>query len=257
MADALHKVVAWILSPLGIFFSLLVLAAVLRAFRRRRAAVLTGVAACVFLWTMGCPVATRLLGVPLEGEEFAPDAGGADVIVLLGGGMLLHEECGRADMNAAADRVWTAARLWRPGLKITVSGGGASDSTVPLLRDLGVDESCIVAFEDALNTDDEARLIRALGAKRIALVTSAWHMPRAKMLFERRGFDVIPCPTDWEMHGVVESPFRFRDLFPSADVLAANSRATKEWIARACYALVPGGRGRTPPPAAGETAAEP
>jgi len=38
-------------------------------------------------------------------------------------------------------------------------------------------------------------LLQQSNVKRIALVTHAWHMPRAVAAFKANGFDVIPAPT--------------------------------------------------------------
>ena len=86
-------------------------------------------------------------------------------------------------------------------------------------------------------------MIAASGIRRVRLVTSAWHMPRARMLFERAGIDVLPVPTDYEMHYCAELPLQIKDFFPSADALWRNSVAVKEWVARFCYWLK-GGRQR-------------
>lgn len=219
-----------------------------------RAAVVGGVLfwlALVQFWILGCGVTTRLIGVPLEGEEQGVDAvrrrmSGCDVqaIVLLGGGVGVHEECGRAEMFSGADRCWMVAQLWTDKMPLTVSGGGAAGERI-VLKALGVAEECIIAVDEARNTEEEARLIRerlaALGKKdgrpAIALVTSAWHMPRAKSLFERAGFEVLEAPCDYEMHMVAERPIEVQDFLPNADSLLRNSYAAKEWVARFCYWL--------------------
>lgn len=73
---------------------------------------------------------------------------------------------------------------------------------------------------------------------RVLLVTSAWHMQRARMLFERAGIEVVAVPTDYEMHFAAEESIAFGDFFPNADALARNSAAIKEWVARAGYSLL-------------------
>lgn len=247
-----NKIVGWALSPLGMLFLGCLAGAALRFFggrrgirRCRRLGTTVVVASLAVFWLLSCGVATRLVGVPLEGDEAPPPAmepGGCDAVVLLGGGMGAHEECGRAEMFQAADRVWEAARQWKArrdgDLKLTLSGGGVERSTVPLLKDLGVDEKALVFFNEARNTEEEARMIAEAGFRRVLLVTSAWHMPRARMLFERAGLEVVPAPTDYEMHHCAEQPLRAGDFFPSADSLLRNSLAVKEWVARFCYWLV-------------------
>ena len=191
-------------------------------------------------WVLGCGITTRLIGPPLEGAEVSLDElPNADAIVLLGGSMGAHEKCGRAEIFSGADRVWAAARLWKAGKapKMTLSGGSVKESTVPFLRDLGVEESSIMYFPDARNTEEEAAMIAATGVKRILLVTSAWHMPRAKMLFERSGFEVIPAPTDYEMTYCAELKLELGEFFPSANGLMQNSIAIKEWVALFGYSM--------------------
>ncbi len=247
-----NKIIGWALSPLGFMFLGCLGGALLRVLGgrvgkrplRRLGSFLIGLALAV-LWLSSCNVATRLIGVPLEGEETpladTLEIGGCDAVVLLGGGMGAHERCGRAEMFTSADRVWEAARLWKAhrdgNLKLTLSGGGVERSTVPLLKDFGVDEKAFVFFPAARNTEEEAQMIAAAGFRRIRLVTSAWHMPRARMLFERAGIDVLPAPTDYEMHYCAESPLQIKEFFPSSDALWRNSAAVKEWVARFCYWL--------------------
>ncbi len=247
-----NKIIGWALSPLGFMFLSCLCGAALRVLGGRfgkRSLRRLGTALVLFafalLWIFSCNVATRFVGVPLEGEEVpladTLELGGCDAVVLLGGGMGLHEGCGRAEMFSAADRVWEAARQWKArqdgNLKLVMSGGGVERSTAPLLKDLGVDEKALVFFPSARNTEEEARTIAAAGFRRIRLVTSAWHMPRAKTLFERAGLEVVPAPTDYEMHCFAELAPRVRDFFPNADALLRNSAAVKEWVARFCYWL--------------------
>ncbi len=242
----INKIVGWCLSPLGIMFLGLGLAWVLnwRGWKKTARWCLGLVLAAI--WVLGCGVTMRIVGVPLErmsgsgcvlDYERIPEG---DAIVLLGGGMGYHKKCGAAEMFNGADRVWVAAKLWKAGKAkvITLSGGDADKSTVPLLKEMGVDEKACVCFLEARNTEEESKMIKALGAKKILLVTSAWHMPRARMLFERRGFEVVACPADFEMSCGAEQPIEFKDFFPSADGLRNNSYCVKEWVGLAGYSVL-------------------
>lgn len=269
----INKIVGWALSPMGILFLGIGLGLVLRCKCRKIGAWVIG-ATLVAFWFLGTGIATRVIGVPLEGEEREVGSGQwvvgreVDAIVLLGGGMGAHEKCGRAEMFQGADRVWKAAKLWKQletqiasryakldetcvptprasadgttafRLPITLSGGGVKESTTPLLKDLGIPEDVLMYFPEARNTEEEAKLIAAAGIKRILLVTSAWHMPRARMLFERAGLEVVAAPCDYEMHYAAEEPIEIKDFFPSAEALHRNSDAMKEWVARAGYGLL-------------------
>jgi len=250
----INKVVGWILSPLGIFFLGAVLGWVLtRNGKRgvRRLGIVLVVFSATFLWLMATPLVNGFLGLTLE-ERTGCSCGAdiarlpkAEAIVLLGGGVGRHDKCGLPELCQSADRVWVAADIWKAGKApvVTLSGGGVRESTVPFLKALGVDEGALAFFPDARNTEEEARAIadslkRADDARpKVLLVTSAWHMRRAKRLFGRAGLDVIPCAADWEMHLAAEAPLKFADFFPSADALYRNSCAFKEWVALVGYSL--------------------
>lgn len=242
-----NKIVGWALSPFGILFLGLCLGWLFRKFTLRKTGTTILTLTLVFTWLLGCGVTTRVIGPALEGEEFtqtAPEP--VDAIIVLGGGADRHEQCNRAELYAGADRIWEAARQYRryaaqyptAPLPVFCTGGGTEQSTRPLLIDFGVPKDSITCLEDPRNTEEESKAIRTLLASsspRIALVTSAWHMPRAQLLFSRVGFEVVPCPTDYEMHAVSEHPLKVADFFPNAESFQRNSYAIKEWVARFGY----------------------
>lgn len=261
----INKIVGWVLSPLGVLFLGLGFAWLLGAIGKRRngkigCRLITAskwMAGCVLVltWILGCGITTRVIGVSLESEwskegrrhgEYL-DLPSADAIVVLGGGVGLHKKCGAPEMFGAADRVWQGAKLYKAGKApiVVVSGSDVMNSTAPILRDFGVPEEAMRGFSSARNTEEESKMIYASlssgvqGSKpRILLVTSAWHMRRAKLLFDRAGFDVIPAPTDFEMSCAMEQPIKVEDFFPSADTLMRNSYAIREWVGSIGYRLL-------------------
>ncbi len=183
-----------------------------------------------WFWLWSTPMMYRWIGGSLEREwpvVLAEDAPKADAIVLLGGGMGANTNAyPYSEMWNAADRVWHAARLYKAGKAPLVipTGVGERESTVPLLRDLGVPESAIVVEDEARNTEENARFVEKLinsrvehvergtgngergtgngesaSAKatadkrgtgdvrrpRVLLVTSAWHMRRSVLMYRR------------------------------------------------------------------------
>lgn len=257
----INKIVGWVLSPLGILFLGLALAWAARGaslkfkvqglkFKVHRWIIGLTLA---FVWLMGCGITIRLIGMPLEVDEIdLMTLPRADAIVLLGGGMGVHEKCGRPEMFAGADRVWAAAQLYKAGKSpiVFVTGTNSMASTSGLLADFGVPTNVLRSVNGARNTEEEAKGIERLGVQmfrrldglrpKVLLVTSAWHMPRAKMMFEKYapGLEIIAAPADYEMHGVAESPIEFGDFLPNAEALARNSYVLKEWVARIGYALL-------------------
>lgn len=87
----------------------------------------------------------------------------------------------------------------------------------------GRDPAALAVTAPVQNTAAEAsafaRLLPA-GAP-ILLITSAFHMPRARHLFSQQGLHVIPVPVD----------FRAPRPWPGA-ALARSSAALREWLAR-------------------------
>lgn len=253
----INKIVGWVASPLGIAFLGLGAGWVSgrRGGRLARIGKWAAVLSVAFLWLMSCGVTTRIVGIGLEREweragamhgsiDGLPDT---DAIVILGGGIGSHEKCHAPELYSGADRVWQGARLYKakspnaPELRVFCTGGGCEYATVPLLTDLGVPREAIWFSEEPRNTEEEAKLIKMqLGGDRprIYLVTSAWHMSRAKMLFEHAGFDIVPAPTDFEMSCAAEKALEFGDFFPSADALLRNSCAVKEWVGRFGYQVL-------------------
>lgn len=248
MQFVVNKVVGYTVSPIGIaiFGSLLALLCAKR--ERRCAAKWLGVLTITWLWLWMTPVMTWVVGVPLEREflvdgrvpmvESFPEA---DVIVLLGGSMGIETNLSTyAEMWPSADRVWQSARLYKAGKApiVIATGNGAIDTTLPLLKDFGLPGG-IVSFHDARNTEEEAKLVERMGYKKILLVTSAWHMKRARLMFEKYApsVEVVCAPADFENSIVAARPFSFSDFLPDPSVFMGNSVALHEWVGIVGYRL--------------------
>jgi uncharacterized SAM-binding protein YcdF (DUF218 family) len=89
--------------------------------------------------------------------------------------------------------------------------------------------------KDVENTADEAVAVKELisPSKRIILVTSAFHMYRAKRLFEKQGFEVIPYKLDYKSER--NQAITILDFLPSADNLKTTEAAVREIIGRLFY----------------------
>ena len=97
---------------------------------------------------------------------------------------------------------------------------------------LGVPEDRIENEGRSLNTIENMRETRALvGAGRVALVTSGYHMPRAIRLARATGLNAEAFPTDWQIIPTA-SPF-WEQLLPSLGALAVSGLAIKERLALA------------------------
>ena len=95
----------------------------------------------------------------------------------------------------------------------------------------------IFVTKDVENTADEAVAVKELisPSKRIILVTSAYHMYRAKKLFEKQGFEVITCKVDYKSSR--ESAITVIDFLPSAGNLEMTETGIREIIGRLYYSI--------------------
>ena len=68
--------------------------------------------------------------------------------------------------------------------------------------DLGIPESKIFLTNIVHNTEDESKSLKNIldDKSKIILVTSAFHMKRAKFLVEKNGYEVFPYPVDFKVH---------------------------------------------------------
>lgn len=99
--------------------------------------------------------------------------------------------------------------------------------TARAARELGVAPENLLLAPTPTNTREEAIAYRDLyGGKkrRLILVTSAIHMPRAMMHFRKAGLDPIPAPADFK---ITRNPYhKSRDFWPAASnmVLLESNR---------------------------------
>jgi uncharacterized SAM-binding protein YcdF (DUF218 family) len=130
----------------------------------------------------------------------------ADAIVVLGANhyasnlSVREGEAGFATRLRTAHAAWLF-RNWR-SLPIVASGGTGAPGD-PRLADLmrmqllasGVPDGMISVENRSADTHqnavETARLLLPKGVRRIALVTEAYHMPRAERSFRKQGFEIV------------------------------------------------------------------
>jgi len=200
------------------------------------------------LLALSMPVVSGAIARTLEPPPLAADdlKRGQAIVILAGGLNRSAIEWGGESVNAfTLQRVRYGAHLARTsGLPIYVTGGVPGDArhseaqlmASVLQRDYGIqpkwiDQSASTTRGNALMA---AKDLKPLGIQRVALVTTAMHMPRSKQAFEAAGFTVIPAPTDY----VAQRPFTPGQLAPGAGALVVSHLALREWISRGWYRLL-------------------
>lgn len=145
---------------------------------------------------------TPLAGAISRRLDSYPEPRPADAIVVLGAG------AGRDGVlsNQSLRRLVGGLVLYRRGLapRVIVMGPGYQGSPIEgeiraaLAREVGIPADALLVEGRGLTTRAEAalaaRLLMEKGMQRVLLVTSAQHMRRARLLFERAGVEVVPAP---------------------------------------------------------------
>ncbi|HXH01800.1 MAG TPA: YdcF family protein [Candidatus Competibacteraceae bacterium] len=251
----LSKVVTQIAYPLCTSLLLAALAGLLQWRGRRGLGGGLLLLALGWLWLWSTPQVSEWLRGSLERRytvvplaQLPP----ADAIVVLGGGVegVHPPERLQPNLMAGADRVWQGAQLYRAGKapRVVLSGGylqwGRSrqpeaEAMQTLIRDFGVPDEALILEGESRNTHQNALYTRALlerhGLRRVLLVTSALHMPRALAAFRAAGIEVIPVPSDVEVVG--QHTMTVLDWLPDAAALEGSSRALKEYLGLWVYRL--------------------
>jgi uncharacterized SAM-binding protein YcdF (DUF218 family) len=158
-------------------------------------------------------------------------------VVVLGGGNGVTPGLAASNLlsSSSLSRFVEGLRIWRalPNAKLIVTGGGREGEEpnahylARAARAFGVPDDRLLIIDRARDTEDESRAVKALVPEgRVALVTSAWHMPRAYALFRGAGLYTTPCPADFATH---EDPgFRLEDYTWSFWAIGGSERGLYE-----------------------------
>ncbi len=243
----LSKIVWGFLQPSTLIAILLVAGLLLTARRSRFGLPLLFAAVASFLIAGFSPLSNWLL-IPLEerARDVASDKidGAAGMIVLGGATAGARNSADKAViLNDAADRMIVAVQLAQahPDLPVIFSGGSGElfatsrETEAELARRffegfkigpprLRLEDRSRNTLENAIFT---ARLLHPKPDQRWVLVTSAFHMQRAKALFEAQGFRIIPHAGDFRTLGPED---RWAIFGRPSDGLRRLDMAAKEWV---------------------------
>ena len=241
----LHKLLPLIISPLGLVVFLIITGIYLR-----RWWIIT--LSCFVLLLSSLPITAQFIWQDLE-KHYPPktlsEFGTYDAVVVLSGMLSPFEHSGTLHVEwGDPDRFFAGIDVLKSGKAPTLifTRGKMPWSSLPaegeLLKakavELGINESQILLSNTVANTAEEAKavaqLISANGIKRIVLITSSFHMPRAKLLFDKQGIDSVPFATDFQATGQTLSWLSF---LTSASGFSRTSEGIREYIGRLYYKL--------------------
>ncbi|MFW2437941.1 MAG: YdcF family protein, partial [Arenicellales bacterium] len=220
------------------------LAGIFAAFRGHtgRAAV-SMLLAVLILWVSSTGIFSTYVIRSLE-QDYPPvsieQLPNANAIVVLGGftnatghGVRLVE------LNDAVDRLFHGMRLYRAGKapRVILVGGAAAghspeaDFMADLLSEFTIPRGNMLLENQSRNTRENGvnsvKIMQENGIKKILLVTSAYHMRRAKGVFVKLGMDVVPAATDYQ---VAEPDPSILDWLPGVDSLGMTTLGIKEYL---------------------------
>jgi len=228
----------------------LLLLLVAALFRRRRWAFGVALAGGALLFLQSLPIVAGYLIAPLEaraGGVFVSAQGAQAIVVLTSGLRRDAPEYGGDTLNERSlvrlrYGVTLARRLELP---VLISGGvphKASRAEADVMVAIAEKEfRAPVRWQEnrsrdtADNASMSAQILKPAGIRRIVLVTQAFHMPRARQLFEAAGLEVVPAPTDFK--GPNGGQLAVFDFLPQARALQTSYYALHEWLGLAWAAL--------------------
>ena len=240
----LQKLLPYLFYPITLVYVLLILA----WFKKTKWPILI---AFVTLIITSLPMTAYILTSTLENGQTrleSQDVASADTIVVLSGflsrintkqGSML--EWGNASrffsgielfkLHKANTIIFTNEKL--PWMQVTQSTGQFLSNYA---MQLGIKNENILITRDVNTTEDEAKAVKELANKHniksVILITSAFHMPRAQLQFEKQGFRVTPYPVDFLVNSDALTPM---DFLPSASAFAMTEFTIREYLARTYY----------------------
>lgn len=240
----INKILPIIVSPLGLIIILLLFG----IFRKKMWPLLI---ALILLIILSLPIVSRQLIKFLEQGYtlISPNnVDTADTVIVLSGMIRTIKQNNEIyyEFSDAVDRVFAGIELLKlnKAQKIILTRGKLpwslgmpeGEFLAQFVKSQGINKNQVILTEVVQNTNDEAIAVSKILPKnsKIILVTSAFHMPRAKTVFENQNLKVIPYAVDFRLS---EKKMDVLDFLPQANAFKHSSFYFREIIGRAYYSL--------------------
>lgn len=174
-----------------------------------------------------------------------------DIGILLGGysNSNGYPKDGRHHFNASVNRLTQTLELYQQGKirQILLTGGSSniitkgqleSEVVVDFIEDVGVPRKAVIVEPQARNTWENAQNVAKIIQTKYpqascVLITSAWHMRRAKACFSKAGLNIDYYCTDYKSTDL--GGWAWLQFEP--DVLGDWEGLFKEWVGMLVYAI--------------------
>ena len=196
----------------------------------------------------------RLLEYPWKRLDYSSVGSSDGIVVLSGGGINLPNFNTKIIEWNDPDRFHAGVNLYKANKsnRLIFTGGinplasGLSPEGDIYIREAisrGIPKENLFTTYPVSNTLHEAKAIKKLlddllpsSQKKIILVTSAFHMHRAKKVFEKEGINVMPYPVDFKSEksfiSALRNPLKW---LPHSSYLNESTGAIREIIGRIIY----------------------
>ena len=246
-----QRIIACFIIPPGMFIVCVLVVSVYFVLKKQHRYALTSTLFALIIWGFSISPVTDKIMLPLESGLTIPDKISGDVIILLCAGSydtvpdLTGSGMPDEDMLG---RLVTAVRLYRIlKVPVVVSGGVPPGERIPkaeaagrLLVDLGIPHDMLIIEDKSANTLENAgnssKVCRQRNYNRPILVTSAYHIKRSVMAFNKFGMHVLPVPANFRNGSRQE--YGWVSYLASADALETAQRALREYVALGYYKYV-------------------
>jgi uncharacterized SAM-binding protein YcdF (DUF218 family) len=205
------------------------------------------------LYIISTPIFSNNFFKLVEGSEYRKPISAIDsedAIVVLSGMLEINEIGDSTNVEwGDPDRFFGGIALYKAGKaqKLIFTGGkmpwdNAKKTEGEVLKEYaisnGIPAEKIIVTKDVENTADEAVAVKELigSSKKIILVTSAYHMYRAKRIFEKQGIEVIPFKVDYKVARSLKNTIM--DFLPDAENLKQTETGIRELIGRSIYYFI-------------------
>jgi len=196
----------------------------------------------------------RLLEYPWKRLDYALVDSSDGIVVLSGGGINLPPVNKKIIEWNDPDRFFAGIDLYKAnksnrliftgGINPLISGlPPEGDIYIKEALSMGIPKKDLFTTYPVSNTLQEAKAIKKLlndeipsSQKKVILVTSAFHMNRAKRVFEREGISVLPYPVDFRSNKSFSTSLRNPLMWiPNSSSLNKSTSAIREIIGRIIY----------------------
>jgi uncharacterized SAM-binding protein YcdF (DUF218 family) len=205
------------------------------------------------LYILSTPIFSNNFFKLVEGSEYRKQISAidsADAIVVLSGMLEINEVGDSTYVEwGDPDRFFGGIALFKAGKaqKLVFTGGKmpwnkAKKTEGDVLKEYaisnGIPTEKILVTNEVENTADEAVAVKEVisPSKRIILVSSAYHIYRAEMLFEKQGLNVIPYKVDYKVARSLKTTIM--DFLPDAESLKQSETGIRELIGRLIYYFI-------------------